>query len=60
MLADNTFDALYNQLASNWKTHQWLRDSHASIPTLADSSARLYQARLAMWDWLGSDSSRGS
>lgn len=55
MLTDNTFDALYDQLASSWDTHQRLRGAHAPLPTLADSSSRLYQARLAMWDWLGSD-----
>jgi hypothetical protein len=52
------FDTLYNQLADAWETHERLRRSHASLTMLADSSARLYQARMAMWDWHRTDSSR--
>lgn len=58
MFTDHTFDVIHNQLASAWETHRRSRDAHAPGASLADSSARLYQTRLAMWDWQRATSAR--
>ena len=51
MSPDQRFDALYHRLASAWEAHEMLRRGHPSLTALAESSSRLYQARMAMWDW---------
>ncbi|HZD23092.1 MAG TPA: hypothetical protein VE569_06775 [Acidimicrobiia bacterium] len=51
MITSDTYDRLFQQLASAWETHQRLRMAGASVADLAESSKRLYNARMAMWDW---------
>ncbi|MGH3650128.1 MAG: hypothetical protein ACRDU9_05410 [Acidimicrobiia bacterium] len=51
MYANETFDSLYRQLAEAWDSHQTLRRSETTIADLMESSLRLQQARLAMFDW---------
>lgn len=58
MIGADTFDILYRQLAHDWETHQALRRGHAPLTTLAESSARLYQARMEMWDWRSDHTTR--
>jgi hypothetical protein len=51
MATEDTFDTLYTQLVTAWDAHHRLKEHDAAFSLLADSSARLYQARMAMWDW---------
>lgn len=51
MASSETFDSLYDELASSREAHRLLRTAHPSITALAESTTRLYQARMAMWDW---------
>ena len=51
MHASNRFDALYSELAQAWEAYESMRRSHSSHLDLAESSFRLYRARMAMWDW---------
>lgn len=51
MRTDETFETLYQHLASTWDAHQHLRNAGSPVPGLAESWTRLQQARLAMWDW---------
>lgn len=51
MTVTDTLDVLYSDLATTWDPHQRLRLTDAPLTDLAASSARLYQARIAMWDW---------
>lgn len=51
MIGDEAFDVLYHRLSHAWDAHQALRRAHPPLTTLAESSARLHQARLAMWEW---------
>lgn len=51
MQSRNEFDSLYDQLATAWDSHQNLKLSNAPVAALADSSARLFRAQMAMWDW---------
>jgi hypothetical protein len=51
MTTDQTFETLYQQLASAWDAHQRLRTAHSAVNSLAQSWTSLHQARLAMSDW---------
>lgn len=51
MDASEGFESLYHQLAHAWEAHQSLRRSQAVVGELAESSFRLHEARLAMWNW---------
>lgn len=46
-----SFNSLYASLSDAWDTHHRLRSMNAPIAELAAASARLDQARAAMWDW---------
>lgn len=58
MIGVDTFDILYRQLAHAWENHQALQRAHAPLTTLAERSARLYQAPMAMWDWQSDHTTR--
>lgn len=45
------FDALYDNLATAWVSHEELRRAHTPLPQLAASSEELDRARTAMWSW---------
>lgn len=51
MIARDTFETLYHQLAQAWDTHQALRRHGAALSSLSESATRLEHARMAMWDW---------
>jgi len=51
MQTADQFDTLYHRLAAAWDAHQGLRATDPPVTELAASAARLYQAKLAMWDW---------
>ena len=54
MHLNDRFETLYDHLSRSWEAHQTLRHSEAEVPVLAESSRRLEQARLAMWEWRNS------
>lgn len=51
MIATDTFDNLYHQLATAWDAHQDLRRTYSTWSELAESSFRLQKARDEMWAW---------
>lgn len=49
---DSRFDSLYEDLATNWESHQRIKFIQGTpIVELAISSQHLAQARDAMWTW---------
>lgn len=45
------FDALFRELSDAWWSHQQMKTANTSLATLADSSAGLFKARMAMASW---------
>ena len=57
MTAATEFDTMLAELARARDAHEGLRQAGAPIAALSESSARLFQARFAMWQFLGRHSS---